>query len=208
MGEFVKIVYRNLEQVVKEALAYEERAKKASGDALKVEGFRLMNELKEDLRQGRAGGSVFSPLTEIAKRMRKPINRKPLSRLAMAVRYSAGLIGGNHAMSVGFLDANDALTYHKSSANISKSWKRIAQKAQEGATTPFTEDRRRAILSMGVSLWKKKVPEAKYFFLRSSTKAFKTPPRPIIEPFWRAHEAETERNVLINFERKMRGERI
>jgi hypothetical protein len=111
-------------------------------------------------------------------------------------------------MSVGFLDANDALTYHKSSANISKSWKRIAQKAQEGATTPFTEDRRRAILSMGMSLRKRGMPEAKYFFLRPSTKAFKTPPRPIIEPFWRAHEAETARNVLINFERKMRGERI
>jgi hypothetical protein len=199
--QFVKIVYRNLEQVVKEALGYADRAKKASGDALKVEGYRLMRELKEDLRQGKAGGSVFSPLTEIAKRMRKPINRKPLSKLATAIRYSAGLMGGNPTVSVGFLDAG--------TKKISKSWMRIAQKAQEGGETPYTYEKRMALYAMGQRLKKRGDPAAKFFFLlRKSRDVFKTPPRPIIEPFWNAHWSETERNVLINFERKMRGERI
>ncbi len=48
----------------------------------------------------------------------------------------------------------------------------------------------------------------KYYFLRKATSTLTTPPRPIIVPFWSAHKGEAERNIVSNFNRKMRGERI
>jgi hypothetical protein len=58
------------------------------------------------------------------------------------------------------------------------------------------------------NLRKRKAPEAKYFFLRKTTTTFKTPKREIIEPFLNAHKGMIGPNVVANFERKLRGERI
>lgn len=206
----ISFVVKNIEKTVKEIQAYGELTRKSASGALKVEAYRLTGLLKLEIGAGKAGGEAFSPLTEIAKRMGKPINRKPLSRLKGAVRYAAGEINGNPAVEVGFIEGLNTRQGAGGvrASRVGKSWLKIAAAAQEGGETPFTEERRRAILSVGASLKKRRDPMAKYFFLRRGKTSFRTPPRPIIEPFWRAHEAETLRNVLQNFERKMRGERI
>jgi hypothetical protein len=194
----------NLVKIAADLKANAEKVRKASRTALKIEGYRLRELLQKDLRRGEAGASAFSPLTEIAKRLGKPKDRKPLSRLAVAVRCEMEPRPSGAAMQIGFLVPN----VQKRGNRMSKSWLRIAQAAQEGSETPFTEERRRALLSVGERMRKRKEPEAKYFFLRKTTTRFKTPARPIIEPFLQAHRAEIGPNVKDNFERKMRGERI
>lgn len=199
---FVRLVVKELDRTVNEIRGAAQKVQKASQTALKVEGFRLMNLLKEDLRQGQAGAGAFDPLTEIARRLGKRKNRKPLSRLAVAVRYAAETRNQSFAVAIGFLEGGTR------AKRVSKSWTRIARAVQEGFAAPITEEKRRAILDVGESLRKRKAREAKYFFLRKTTTVFKTPPRPIIEPFLAAHRNEIGPNVMAAFERKMKGERI
>jgi hypothetical protein len=194
------VIVKELQKTLKDIEADKARTRKNLETAVRIEGFRLMWRLKKELEEGRAGANVFNPLTEIAKRMGKPVNRKPLSKLAVAVRCSAGRMRGTFMVSVGFLDTGTRA--------ISKSWRRIVEKQQEGATTSFTEDRRRAILNVGTTTRKRGDKAAKYFFLRKSTTSFRTPPRPILEPFIASQKSNIEANIVQNFERKMKGERI
>jgi hypothetical protein len=76
---------------------------------------------------------------------------------------------------------------------------------QEGFWHGMEEGDRKSILKMqgqvGPGI-------AKYFALRKSTQRFHTPARPIIEPFWGAHQAEALGNIRSNFRRKLAGERV
>lgn len=204
MRSFARIVMPALRQVRRDIRKAEKDVSRASRAAVKVEGFRLMKLLKAEIKEGAPGGRTFSPLTEIAKRHGRPINRKPLSRLAVAVRYNATADNNNGlAVEVGFLDSGRK--------KVSKSWLKIARFHQAGGKVEPRFSRKmlgRIFAWTGAKLKKRSPDKARYFFLRKSTVSFRAPARPIIDPFWAAHRAEAASNIRQNFRRKMRGERI
>ena len=157
-----------------------------------------MGQMKKEIRAGAPGGRKFAGLSFLARR-RGSGNRlrpdKPLSRLAIAVRY--------------YVASRDPLEFHVGWSNpgISQSWRRIAIKQQEGFTHGMREATREAIIGMGARMTRR-ARNRRYFFIKRSTRTFRTPARPILDPFWRAHEDDARRNITRNFRRKMRGERI
>lgn len=195
-----KLAIKNLRKFKKDIEADEKQVIKAAHTAVKVEGFRLSKLLKEQIKEGAPGGRPFSPLSEIAKRMRRPMNRTPLRRLAIAVRYAARKKSGGLGVEVGFVDPGRGKA-------LSKSWKRIAEQQQKGFTRPITAIRRRSILLTAMRLGKR-AKGRQYLFLKKTTEQFTTPARPIIAPFWIAHRSEAEAKIKSNFERKMAGQRI
>lgn len=194
---------------------------KAAQTAAKIEGYRLMGVLKQEIKAGAPGGMPFSPLTEMARLSGKKKSRRPLERLAQPVRYRAGEQGGSYSVKVGYLVEDIADPSIKSASRISKSWARLVQASQEGEQIPVTPELRRRMRTIGSGLkgkWSKAGrsggrvmggnPAAKYFFLRSSTGVLRVPPRPIISPFWSRYQGQALGNIQRNFEAKMRGERI
>jgi hypothetical protein len=169
------------------------RQKKALETAIKVEGFRLRRQLQKEIRAGAPGGEEFAPLSMMARKRRR--RTKSLVPLAKAVRYhierdSAGEI----QMAIGW-----------TGPQVSKSWKRIAQKQQEGFTVNVSQKQREFLARYGGEIRGKYKP---YFFLRRETREMEVPARPIISPFWTAHDEEARRNIAKNFLRKLKGERI
>ena len=205
-------IIKNMFEFKKALNAEDKRRVKAGETAVKVEGFRLMKILKAQIKAGLPGGRPLSPLSEIAKKKTRGRNKKPLAKLATPIRYAAKKIGKNLVVSVGFIDPGKGRP-------ISKSWKKIAKFLQEGGRVdigklqrpimkyrPTGENLKTGLIKMGIRLKKRKNTKAKYFFVKG--RSINVPKRPIIEPFWKAHTNEAERNVILNFERKMRGERI
>ena len=193
----VKALQRDLE-------AYDKKRIKAYQTAVKVEGFRLAKSLKDEIKSGSPGGRAFSPLSQIATKRRYRNKKKPpLYRLAVPVRYRADYHDGRMDFSIGFVDP------HKG-PKLSKSWKRLAQLHQAGGKIPVTPDIRKAFISIAAGMQKKKNTrnQSNVFFLKKTTTHMDIPARPIIEPFWDAHKKDAERNIVLNFHRKMAGERI
>ena len=151
-----------------------------------------------DLARGRAGHETFGPLTTIGRYWsdRSP-RRKPLAALARAVTYNAtgGYGGEKFGLAVGF------------TARTGISWRRIAAFQQRGGSADVSDRMRRSLRHIG-SGFGKRSRLRKYFFLKKSTTTFDVPARPIIGPFWRAHEDESWRNIRKNFRKKMKGQRI
>jgi hypothetical protein len=156
-----------------------------------------MKELKEALRRGKG---IFEPLSYIARTFNsKSENRmaanRPLAKMAVAVGYYDPKKDPIE-MSFGF-----------TGPKLSKSWKRISLFQQEGGTRPVSDAFRKSLLHRAESLPKRSIAR-KYLFIRKSTTQFTTPARPIKEPFWRSKKEKTKREVIENFRRKLRGERI
>ena len=85
--------------------------------------------------------------------------------------------------------------------------KDLVELHQEGFTRRITERQRRYIVAQGDrrgTIEGGRTP----FFLRRTTKVFRTPARPIIGPFWLDVRDETIETIRKSFRRKMRGERI
>jgi len=190
--------------------------RKATDTALKVEGFRLKKLLEKELKAGAPGGRAFDPLTEMARRTMGKYDksvrpaRKALTRsrgaesMHRAIRYNAYSLYRKFVFAFGFIDPAKG-------EKLSKSWKRLARLHQEGFVRTVTEAQRRYYARRGSKLVGKtgrRLKAAKFFFLKKGTTTFRTPARPIIDPFWAAHRGEAERNVKSNFEKKLRGERI
>lgn len=179
--------------------AESKRQEKALNTAIKVEGFRLMRKLKEEIKAGAPGGQKFHPLTFLARKWGSKGNRlrpnKPLRRLALMVRY--------HEKDKSPFDMRIGWVGPKTS----KSWKRIAALHQEGFTRSVTESRRAFFRRMGATMSRRSVAR-KYMFLLKSTTQFKTPARPIMDPFWRANKDQAWRNIQRNYRQKMKGEII
>lgn len=208
----LRLIARNAAEVHRNI----EKADKARGNAarvaLRVEANRLRLQLKKEIRAGAPGGHALTPLSIIARRTRD--GRKPLQRLATPVRYweSAGrsLSNGGSGFSVGFNGgtvvgmSGEARTKNQ----ISKSWIHIATFQQEGGEVALTKDRRLAIIRMGGKLKKRSPWKAQFYFLRKPIRPHRVPARRIIDPFWDAHRPEAARNIVSNYERKLRGERI
>lgn len=179
------------------------RAKKASSAAAKVEGYRLMKEMKAEIKAGSPGGNTFSPLSVI-RSGRLSGGRKALSRLAITPRYATIDQGEQSKTMVGFL-----------SVKLSKKWIQIADRHQDGFETSADSFQwggttlRKRFARIGAALLKKKKPAlARYYFLKKATTTLRTPARMVIVPFWNEHRGKAIDNIVANFERKMRGERI
>jgi hypothetical protein len=173
-----------------------QRSRRALSTALKIEGFRLMRVLKEEVRRGAPGGQPFAPLSYIAQwRGRRGGRDKPLARFATVVRYAADA----EEVRIGFL--NPA----RGRAKLSKRWLNLARMHQEGFWHDMRPSTRKALPAIG-----QRAPAEirQYFHLRKSTRRFHTPARPVVVPFWRAHQAEALSNIRANFRRKIAGDRI
>jgi len=187
-------------------------ALKAENTAVRVEGFRLMRLLRAEIRKGAPGGRRFAPLSMIRRtlgmggRLR---GNNPLSRLSRAIGYE---VAGQSPFSlkIGFVGTASSAT-----------WRKIAAAQQAGFTTSAdaayfqrrNETIREFLVHQGSRIDKtmfgrKKSRRRNVFFLRKSTSTLRTPARPIIDPFWDAHEKSARANIRSNFIRKMRGERI
>ncbi len=183
---------KGLDKLLKGLKQEKERVEKALNTAIKIEGYRLRKEMQKEIRAGAPGGRPFAPLSAIVKRRYGNRRSGPLARLAVAVRYQ--------------VTQRDPMEMHVGwvGPRVSKSWKYIARVQQEGFSFPVNPELRRALRRRGARL-PKRSPYREYFFLRKETRRFRVPARPIIEPFWRAHEQEAWRNIKNNWKRKMRG---
>lgn len=183
------------------------RQNRALETAIKVEGFRLRKVLQSEIRAGAPGGRRFAALSEI--RARTGRSRRPLRRLATAVRYH--VTKEPFQMAVGW-----------TGPKVSKRWKALAEMHQEGFTREVTEKLRAMLRAQGGALkgrwtggrgrsgaWHfQENKAAKYFFLRAGTTRLRTPARPILDPFWARHQEEAWKNIRRNYLRKLWGERI
>ncbi len=196
-----RLVFTNLSAFHQKLKKYDSSRKSVGLTAVKVELFRLWGVLKKDLKSGGVGASRFKPLQVISRGTNR--NKKPLQRLATAVRYNVTKVGNITHMSVGF-----------DGPQSSKSWRRIAHGVQDGFTVDVDKSRvagtlRHRLAWRGAQIEKRdRQGIAHFFFLKKETKELKHPARPIIKPFWRAHDRESERNIISNFNRKLLGERI
>ncbi len=206
----LSVEIRGMKALARAVSSFQKQERKALNVAVRVEGFRLMKRLKRELRQGRPGGRPFSKLRRISgyyegKRLQEEIapgakkvyrrNRKALVRAATAVRY--------------FIPKKKETEMHVgwTGPAVSKSWKRIMKLQQEGFSAPVTDEIRREFVRRGAAMAKRSL-NRRYFFLRKTTTRFRTPARPVIDPFWRAHREEAWRNIRNNYRRKLSGERI
>jgi hypothetical protein len=176
--------------------AEKKRQKKAFDTAMRVEAFRLMKLLKKEISAGAPGGKKFKDLSYIARRLRYRGRNAPMKTFAKAVRYH--------------IADRDPIELHIGFAGpkVSKRWKYLAKKQQEGFDSgDMPEGRRRYLARIGGRLGAR-AKGKKFLFLKKSTRRFKTPARPMIAPFWDGHQAQAWRNVRRNFKRKLKGERI
>jgi hypothetical protein len=184
------------------------KQKKALETAIKVEGFRQLRKLREDIRHGRPGGKPYEKeLSEIARRTKSGRLRKvqvPLYRLARLLRYNVEYKNGSLGFRFGFVSSR--------SKSLSTSWKKLILKHHEGVDVLYTGSRTelgRRMARIGAKLEKKGDPDARFFFLRRSAgRRIDIPERPAIDMYWDSHDDEAKRNIAANFRRKMRGERI
>jgi hypothetical protein len=231
MDNIISAVWKNVAEVRRGLEKEAKQQKKDLQTAVKIEGYRLRKLMAEQIRKAAPGGHSFRTLSEIARRTgarnvrgekdlrqfgqsgflsRARNARQALRRLALGVRYQVRQTP-DFQMHIGF-----------TGPRVSKSFKRLAVKHQQGFTSEVTEEMRRMFARRGAALkgkWKRgkgrsggwehvQDPAAKYFFLKKSTTRLKTPARPIIAPFWQKYEGEARRNIRENFRRKRLGERI
>ncbi|MBA2881835.1 hypothetical protein HNR65_002166 [Desulfosalsimonas propionicica] len=172
--------------------AESKRQKRALSTAVKVEGYRLRKQLIAEIRAGAPGGDSFAPLSMIQRK--RALRTKPVAPLTKAIRY--------HIPSQDPIEMQIGWTGPK----VSKSWKRIAKKQQEGYTVSVSAKQRRFLARYGGSMGRSKYKP--FFFVQKSTRQFEVPARPIMEPFWAQNQARATKNITRNYQKKLRGERI
>ena len=202
----IEAVLKGTKKIQKELAREAQKDERALNIALKVEGFSLMKEMRQEIRHGAPGGKRFSPLSRIAARIKASrirgsseikkfgavgttvaAKKRPLRRLANMVRYAVRN-RRQFQVAVGFPPEK-----------LSKSWVRIAKFQQKGGSFPISPDLRKHLRQLGMLLKKRKDPAAKYFFLQAKTARFRVPKRPIVDPFWRAHSRDAWINIRRNF---------
>jgi hypothetical protein len=193
-------------QMQKDMEADTAQKKKALETAIKVEGFRQLKLLRQQIRAGEPGARPYAArLSRIAaytKAGRLRNNQAPLYRLARLLRYVVTYENGEISFRFGFV---------RGGGDIGGSWKKLLQKHQAGARILYTGDRTelgRSLARIGGRLQKKGDPDAKFFFLRRETGRAKLPARPMIAPFWERYRDDAAANIQANWARKLRGERI
>jgi hypothetical protein len=194
---FAKLIPQSISAAKVELERADKARLKAGETAVRVEGFRLQQKLKKQIASGSVDGTQHAPLSMIARHLSK--STKPGRKLATAIRYDTVKAGNNFAMVIGFLHGSKKLS--------SKSWVRIATVFQQGKSWEPSSGTRRWLAWRGIGMTARS-KYRKFFFIKKTTQAFKTPPRPIITPFWESNKAEAAANRQQNYLRKMAGERI
>lgn len=205
-------------QVIKGLTQARARTQKALTTGIKIEAYRLNKRLKADLRKGAPGGRRLPGLSDIAKRLfgkakvhggvyrRLSPNRNPLAGMATGVRYRVQKTKP-FSMAVGFVTPTGQET------NKMGSWRWLAKWHSKGFSTPISSRLRHSVIAKGADMMKKSrlgrddIADTP-FFLKKSTRVFRTPPRPIMEPFWAANKNTARHNIRRNFKLKMKGVRI
>lgn len=204
----LKMTVRGVKNLHRDLGIETKRQKKALNVALKVEGFRLLRQLRDDIKQGKPGGHPYpAELSKLAGRtktgrLRK--NQMPLYRVARMLRYNAEYKNGDVKFSFGFTKSRFR--------PVSSTYKKMLIKHQEGLDVLYRGSRTdlgRRFARIGGKLKKKGDPDAKFFFLRKTTgRKIDLPRRPIVDPFWDANRSEAITNIRRNFRLKLQGKRI
>lgn len=195
--EFLPVLkgFDNLSKILKtESIRHE----KALQTAIKVEGYRAMRLLKNQIQQGSPGGRKFRPLTFLARMAGGSGRLKPDKRLkgiGNLIRYKV-LSTKPFSLAFGWLN-------HQ----VSESWKKIIERQQEGFATPLSRSDRLRIVGIGASFSARSKART-YAFLRKGTVSFRTPASPILDPFWATEKRTSILNIRNNYLRKLKGERI
>lgn len=202
-----RLIMKNMAEFNRQAEKANTDRKKAAEVATYTEAIRLRKDLKEKIRKGTIPGTNWPRKTALSQtgelmRTGRMRYKKPYANIhkMVSVRYERGGLS-NYTVHVGFLQTGHIA--------------RILTLAQTRATIPVTARMRRffqktAVQYLNVAKTKKghvRKP-ARYFFIKRTTTHFTRPGRPIIHPYWRSVESESVRNIRLNFERKMAGERI
>ncbi len=171
------------------------KADKALNTAVKATAFQAKNLLQKEIRSGTVGGKKTASLSYIAKRLwgRSP-NRAPLKTLAVGVRYAVRS-KKPYTMAVGFIPER------------SGGWINTAERHQKGFERTISPGLRKLIVNRGSELGVAEGGNTP-FFLKRSTRKFKTPGRPLVAPFWARHHDQFRKNIAKNFKAKMAGKRI
>jgi hypothetical protein len=189
--------FANLDRVVN---AEGKRQRKALELAIRRKGYRLRRELQDRIRKGEpAPGHELKPLTFLARGLGIQTSRRvrknwPLVRFAAFVRYEIEKMP--FQMRIGF-----------TGPRVSKKIKDLVVKHEKGFTRAISQALRRYIIAEGVRRGKIEGGRMPYF-LKKSTRVFRTPSRPIIGPFWEDVKKDVFLDIRQDFRRKMRGERI
>ena len=200
----LKVTVRGLKNLQKDLKAESRRQKRALTTAIKVEGFRLRKVLVKEIKKGAPGGRKFASLTWLGRAWHQGRGNwranKPLASLTRGifVHYNSSAM----SVQVGWVGPRSSVTM-----------KRLAKQHQEGFTAPLGSGKysgsfKRGFFAAKAARMSRRSKGRKFLFIRKSTTSFRTPARPIMEPFWDMHEKEVWPNIRSNFRRKMRGERI
>jgi hypothetical protein len=202
----LKTEIKGIRKLQRDLGAESKRQKKALNTAIKVEAFRQLRQLRDQIKKGVPGGHPYAAqLSEIAKRtktgrLRK--NQAPLYRLARLLRYQVEYKNG--ALQIAF-------AFIKSRA-MTGSWKKLVLRHTEGTDTLYSGSRTelgQRLARIGGRLKKKGDPDAKFFFLRKTTgRRIELPRRPMVDPYWKANKDSARKNIALNFKRKLAGKRI
>lgn len=199
MQSLLTVTVKGAKKAQKTLRRERQREVRAFETAVKVEGFRLRKVLQQEIRAGAPGGEAFAPLTSLARGLgirtsRRIRKDRPLIRLANAIYYEMDS-GRDFKMRIGFT---------KRAAPFMRD---LAEMHQKGFERPISKKLRRLIIREGGRRGKIEGGRTP-FFLKKSTKTFKTPARRIVDPFWAAHKDEAWRNIRANYRIKLSGRRI
>jgi len=217
----LKIAVKGIDKTIKRIERDKLTTIKNMNTAFRIEGFRLKNLLQQQIREGAPGGRRFPPLSVINRRWGRSRKNDPLKRMALGVRYhvpntnspvlQVGYVGPlnrrQHAAVVrSGLKLSSRGGYRGIAAKdmTSKSWRRLAERHQEGYRREITPSQRMSLLRRANRM-NKNNPARRVFFLKKSTTHFNTPKRAIIAPFWAQQQDRAVRNIRANFKKKMRG---
>jgi len=219
-----KVLIKGVEKTLRGIKQAEIQQLRNINTAFRVEGFKMKNELQQQIRDGSPGGFRWDPLTQLARRWFGRRKNNPLHKLARGIRYhvpntpvptlQVGFVGPvnarQHALMVRSgikLGSHGGYRGVAVGGMTSNSWRRLGRQHQKGFEKPITESQRSWLFKKANSM-RRSNPARRVFILKPTTTTFKTPPRLIIDPFWNARRAHTIRNIRENYHRKMRGVKI
>lgn len=211
----IKAAIKNLKKFKRDIRAFDKHQKKAYIDAVKIESYRLRTQLRNEYQEGMAHWPHMREISKISRAYQlawgaiPPTARKSAIRtypgsgiappgedapatygLAVPIRYKVTTKENKTLAEIGFV------------GKISKSWKRIAWKQQEGFSVPLTEELRAYFRDAGLRMRGRPIVFSK------ETKRLSIPGRESIRPFWRANKQKAWENIKAVYERKMRKERV
>jgi len=200
----ITMTIKGVNKLRRDVKKFDRHKNKALEFVIRRQGFQLRDALKDELKDSKPGGQGLKRLSYIARglnirtsnRLRK---NTPLARLRSQVFYDVDK--AKLQAKVGFVEGR-----------THPFLRRMAKLHSGGFERTISPRLRQLIIRRGARRLSGHRDEEFVtrtpFFIKKTTTRFKTPARPIIEPFWDAHRHEAITDIRKNFIRKMRGERI